>query len=205
MRKFILAATALLCACRSQAEAPTAPTVAGSPRLLIVISVDQFSADLWDEYRPQWTGGFARLASGTVFRNGYQSHAATETCPGHSTLLTGDRPATTGIVANIWTDQSVTRSDKSVYCAEDELASGSSSTAYKVSDKHLRVPTLGDRMKAVSPTSRNVAVSGKDRAAVMMSGHHPDQRWYWDGKQFATDVPVARVPRVVTATNAAVQ
>ena len=48
---------------------------------------------LFDEYRPQFTGGLARLARGTVFHNGYQSHAATETCPGHSTILTGDRPA----------------------------------------------------------------------------------------------------------------
>ena len=71
------------------------------PRLLVVISVDQFSADLFDEYRAQFTGGLARLAGGTVFRNGYQSHAATETCPGHSTLLTGDHPGRKGIISNI--------------------------------------------------------------------------------------------------------
>jgi predicted AlkP superfamily pyrophosphatase or phosphodiesterase len=199
MSRLLLAAAAALFASQTAAQTPTAP------KLMIVISVDQFSADLWDEYRPQFTQGFARLASGTVFHNGYQSHAATETCPGHSTLLTGDRPATTGIVGNIWTDQSVTRSDKSVYCAENELAPGSSSIAYKVSDQHLRVPTLGDRMKAMWPTSRNVAVSGKDRAAVMMSGHHPDQRWYWDGKQYSTDVAGAVTPQAVTRINTAVQ
>lgn len=167
--------------------------------------MDQFSADLWDQYRPQFTGGLARLASGTVFHNGYQSHAATETCPGHSTILTGDRPATTGIVANTWLDQSLSRSDKTVYCAENEQAPGSSSSSYKVSDQHLRVPTLGDRMKAVWPGSRNVAVAGKDRAAVMMSGHHPDQRWYWDGKKFATDLKGVAVPAIIAPTNAAVQ
>ena len=199
MRKFLLAAAAAFFASQSTAQAP-AP-----PKLVVVLSVDQFSADLWDEYRPQFSGGFARLASGTVFHNGYQSHAATETCPGHSTLLTGDRPATTGIIGNTWVNQSLSRSDKSVYCAENELAPGSSSVAYKVSDQHLRVPTLGDRMKAVWPASRNVAVSGKDRAAVMMSGHHPDQRWYWDGKRFATDVTGAVVPQSVVRANAAVQ
>lgn len=199
MRKFLLAAAAALLASQSAAQAP-AP-----PKLVVVISVDQFSADLWDEYRPQFTGGFARFASGTIFHNGYQSHAATETCPGHSTLLTGDRPATTGIIGNIWTNQSLSRSDKSVYCAENELAPGSSSVAYEVSDQHLRVPTLGDRMKAVWPGSRNVAVSGKDRAAVMMSGHHPDQRWYWDGKRYATDVTTAVAPQSVIRANAAIQ
>ena len=31
------------------------------------------SADLFDEYRPHFTGGLARLANGTAFRNGYQA------------------------------------------------------------------------------------------------------------------------------------
>lgn len=199
MRKFMLAAAAAFLATPSTARAPS------PPKLVVVISVDQFSADLWDQYRPQWTGGFARLAGGTVFHNGFESHAATETCPGHSTLLTGDRPATTGIVANTWLDQSLSRSDKMVYCAEDEQAPGTSSIAYKVSAQHLRVPTLGDRMKALWPTSRNVAVSGKDRAAVMMSGHHPDQRWYWDGKRYSTDLARGPAPESVAKINAAVQ
>jgi predicted AlkP superfamily pyrophosphatase or phosphodiesterase len=203
MRLKFLAALAALSA-SATAATPPLPVAPQPPKLLVVISIDQFSADLWDEYRPQFTRGLGRIAMGTVFRNGYQSHAATETCPGHSTLLTGDRPATTGIVANIWVDQSLTRSDKNVYCAEDPLAPGSSSTAYKVSDKHLRVPTLGDRMKAAWPGSRNVAVSGKDRAAVMMSGHRADQRWYWDGKQYVTDLSGVTTPQVVTRANAAI-
>lgn len=41
---------------------------------------------------------------GAVFPRGYQSHAATETCPGHSTILTGGSPARTGIIANHWFD-----------------------------------------------------------------------------------------------------
>ena len=182
---------------------PGPPPPAPPPRLLIVISVDQLSADLFDEYRPLMFGGLGRLSRGTVFRNGYQSHAATETCPGHSTILTGSRPARTGIIANNWVDQSLGRSDKSVYCAEDERAPGSSSSSYTVSPVHLRVPTLGDRMKAVWPASQNVAVAGKDRAAVMMSGHRPDQRWYWDGKRFASDIRVA-IPASVTRANVAV-
>src|SRR5215216_3761254 len=101
MRKLLLAAAAALLASQSAAQAPP------PPKLLVVISVDQFSANLFDEYRPQFTGGLARLASGTVFRNGYQAHAATETCPGHSTILTGSHPSRTGIIANVWIDQRV--------------------------------------------------------------------------------------------------
>ncbi|HEU5285831.1 MAG TPA: alkaline phosphatase family protein, partial [Sphingomicrobium sp.] len=137
------------------------------------------------------------------FRNGYQGHEATETCPGHSTMLTGLRPARTGIIANYWTDQSLTRSDKSVYCAEDPAVPGSSSTAYTVSPVHLKGVTLGERLKASSPASRNVAVGGKDRAAVMMGGRQVDQRWYWDGKRFASDLRAAP-PQSVARANAAV-
>jgi len=202
MQRFVLAAAALLCACKSDAQAPVPPVPAGPPKLLVVISIDQFSANLFDEYRTQFTQGMARLASGTVFRNGFQSHALTETCPGHSTILTGDHPARTGIVGNTWIDQSIGRSDKTVYCAEDESQPGSSSIAYKVSPKHLLVPTLGELMKRKWPASRTVAVSGKDRAAVMMSGQRPDQRWYWTGKQYDTDLAGVAVPAVVTKVNA---
>ena len=200
MRKLIFAAAAAAALLASPAIAQQPPP----PKLLVVISVDQFSANLFDEYRAQFTAGLARLASGTVFDKAFQSHANTETCPGHSTLLTGDHPSRTGIIGNTWVDQSIARADKTVYCAEDESAPGSSSTHYKVSPKHLMAPTLGDLVKARWPQSRNVAVSGKDRAAVMMSGHNADQRWYWNGKQFATDLVGVPVPAVLPKVNAAI-
>ena len=60
------AATLLtLAACAVLLASPSVAQVQAPPKLLVVISVDQFSADLWDEYRPQFTGGFARFASGT--------------------------------------------------------------------------------------------------------------------------------------------
>jgi len=203
MRKLLLAASAALFA-QPLAATPPLPVPPAPTRLLVVIAVDQFSADLFDEYRPHWNGGLARLSSGTVFRNGYQSHAATETCPGHSTLLTGDHPARTGIISNIWIDQKVGRSDVSIYCAEDESVPGTSSIAYKVSPKHLLVPTLGELMKKRWLGSRTVAVAGKDRAAIMMGGHTPDQRWYWTGTRFQTDLAGNPVPAVVPKVNAAV-
>lgn len=196
MRKFLLAAGAAFLGFSATAQ-PAEP-----PKLIVAIAVDQLSADLFDEYRPSFTAGFARLSSGTVFPNGYQSHSVTETCPGHSTILTGDHPAHTGIIGNHWIDQSIARSDKNVYCAEDESVPGTSSIAYKVSPKHLLVPTLGDLIKARWPHSHNVAVSGKDRAAVMMSGHNVDQRWYWTGARFESDLTFVAVPAVVAKVNA---
>lgn len=200
MRSFLLAAAAASAFLSPTAQAQTA----ARPKLVVAISIDQFSADLFDAYRPFFTAGLKRLASGTAFPNGYQSHAATETCPGHSTILTGHHPSATGIIANAWIDQGAARPDKNVYCAEDEKVPGSTFASYTVSPEHLRSGTLGDRLKAVSPANRNVAVAGKDRAAVMMGGRAVDQRWYWDGKTFSTDLKSAAAPQSVAALNAAV-
>ena len=204
--KFVpFAALALLAATPAAAQqaqpAPAAPQT--PPKLLVVISVDQFSADLFAEYRAQFTGGFARLLTGAVFPSGYQSHAATETCPGHSTILSGARPARTGIIANDWTDFAAPREDKTVYCTEDESVPGSTSSKYTVSGKHLKVPTLGEWMKLADPQSRVVSVAGKDRAAVMMGGHKVDELWWWDGKAFVSYAGRA-APAMVTRMNASV-
>lgn len=168
------------------APAPTsAPTSAPAtpPRLILAISVDQFSADLFAQYREHFRHGLARLLTGAVFPSGFQSHAATETCPGHSTLLTGTRPARNGIIANNWYDPARGRE---VYCAEDETDPASSADDPVVSPGHLRAPTLGDLLKRKDPASLNVAVSAKDRAAVMMSGHEADAVYWFKGKGFAT-------------------
>ena len=180
---------ALLSGCASVPESPRSPpghaesaasglASSRAPRLIVAIVVDQFSADLFDEYRSVFTGGLGRIANqGVVFRDGYQSHAATETCPGHSTILTGDDPAHTGIIANTWYQPSGPRGTTPVYCAEDETKGDYSN--YVVSPVHLRVPVLGELLKATSPQSMSVIVAGKDRAAIMMGGHTPDVRWYY--------------------------
>jgi predicted AlkP superfamily pyrophosphatase or phosphodiesterase len=164
----------------AQNSAPPAQKVTATtpaPKLVVMIAVDQFSADLFAEYRGRFTGGLARLASGIVFPSGYQAHGATETCPGHSTILTGNHPAHTGIVANNYFDLSVAREDKRVYCAEDETVAGTTSKSgqYAPSVNHLLVPTLGDLMKARDPKAQVVSVSGKDRSAIMMGGRQADE------------------------------
>ena len=201
----ILLASALL-ALSSAGAAAQAPQ---RPKLIVAIAVDQLSSDLFNEYRARVTGGLKRLSQGVVFARGHQSHAATETCPGHSTILTGARPARTGIIANDWQNPSLPRTDAGgkpnyeVYCAEDEALPGSNSGNYTVSPKHLKVPTLGDRMKVAMPGTRVVAVSGKDRAAVMMGGHNADLEIWWDGKAFTTyKASAVMLPAALPAINA---
>jgi predicted AlkP superfamily pyrophosphatase or phosphodiesterase len=56
-------------------------------------------------------------------------------------------------------------------------------------------------MHRADPRSRVVAVAGKDRAAVMMGGHNPDQRWWWNGTAFVSHAGIA-APAAVSRVNA---
>jgi predicted AlkP superfamily pyrophosphatase or phosphodiesterase len=172
LRSFLLRlVSGLLFVAASPAPAATAPR----PKLIIAISVDQFAASVYERYRTDFSGGLRRLSSGISFPVGYQSHAATETCPGHSTLLTGDHPSHTGVIANSWFDRSA---GTSIYC----VAVAGTGDAFARGPQRLKTTTLGDWLKQRYPTSRVVSLSGKDRAAIMMAGHHPDLvAWWMDG------------------------
>jgi predicted AlkP superfamily pyrophosphatase or phosphodiesterase len=191
------ASLALASSVSAQTAKPSEP-----PRLIVAISVDQLSADLFAQYRRTYTDGLARLQQGAVFPSAFQAHAATETCPGHATLLTGVHPARSGIIANNWFQPSIGRADKKIYCAEDSNDPASTSGNPIVSASHLRVPTLGDRLKVANPASRNVAVSAKDRSVIMMGGHTIDAAYWWKGGAF-TSFPGTKTAPAVVAVNAA--
>lgn len=201
LRKVAAALLLVPCAIPAIAQPGAAPAPqsapATPPKLIVAISVDQFSGDLFNEYRPYFEAGLKRLAAdGIAFPRGYQSHAATETCPGHSTILTGSRPSRTGIIANTWFDLKTGREDKAVYCAEDESQPETSSGDYVASPIHLRVPTLGGRMKAANPATRVVSVAGKDRAAIMMGGPTADQVWWLSPKGYVSYKGVPTPPLI---------
>jgi len=190
----LLTSGALACAALAFGASASAQTVAQvvakpDPKLVVVISVDQFSANLFAQHRAEFSGGLGMMArEGIVYPNGYQSHAMTETCPGHSTLLTGKHPNKTGISANDWYDR---ETGKQVYClGDDQSPLANDPKGRAVSPKNLVATTYGDWLKAVSPTSRVFGVSGKDRGAITMSGHHADGAyWYVPGFGFTTFVP----------------
>jgi predicted AlkP superfamily pyrophosphatase or phosphodiesterase len=189
------ASLALASSVSAQSAKPAEP-----PRLIVAISVDQLSADLFAQYRRTYTDGLARLQQGAVFPSAFQAHAATETCPGHATLLTGVHPARSGIIANNWFQPGIGRADKKIYCAEDSNDPASTSSNPVVSASHLRVPTLGDRLKVANPASRNVAVSAKDRAVIMMGGHTIDAAYWWKGGAFTSFAGTTLAPAAL-ATN----
>ncbi len=164
---------------------------AEAPKLVVAIAVDQLGADLFEQWRGRFSGGLRRLSDGVAYTSGFQTHAATETCPGHSTLLTGKRPNKTGIVGNNVRDP---RTGESVYCLLDRsvrltLTENAKPPVPKVSPANMSASTLGEWMKAADPRSRVVAISSKDRGAIVMAGHNPDGVfWMADGKGFTTYV-----------------
>lgn len=173
----------------------TVPQAAQRPSLIVTLVVDQFSADLFNQYRHRFTRGLATLArDGLVYANGYQQHAMTETCPGHATILTGVNPSTAGIPANDWIDRAT---GEEVYCLaapQNALAHGRNTDNGPVGPDQMRVTTLGDWVKAASPESRVYAVSGKDRGAITLNGHQGDGAfWYSVGFGFTTYVEPGQV------------
>ena len=165
-------------------------TEAAAPSLIVTVVIDQFSANLFNQYRGRYTGGLRRLADqGLVSINGYQTHGLTETCPGHSTILTGRHPTGTGLPANDWIDPAT---GQEVYCLaapENTLAHGRITDNGPVGPGQLQATTVPDWLKSVSPQSRVFAVSGKDRGAINLNGHKGDGAyWFTDGFGLTTYV-----------------
>ncbi|WP_306524100.1 alkaline phosphatase family protein [Dokdonella sp.] len=150
------------------------------PRLVVVISIDQCSAELIQTYGPELTGGLHRLLTdGVQFTEAYQDHGITETGPGHSVLLSGRFPAHTGIVENQWLDRA---SGKLIYCVADEAAKPlDGDRVHAASNARFLGDTLGDWLQAQVPGARAFSISGKDRAAILMAGRRPSGVFWFTG------------------------
>lgn len=154
-----------------------AEDAAEKPRLAVVISVDQLRPDVLRRYAKEYRGGLKRLLAGGLHFRGELVHAATQTGPGHSTMLTGCNPARTGIVANSWINRETLRS---VYCVNDDASPVFLVKNKGRSPKQMLTTALGDWMHDANPKAKVYAVSGKDRAAITMGGKHPDGAYWFD-------------------------
>lgn len=149
------------------------------PRLVVILSVDQLSADLVGRYQPQWSWGFKTLfKEGVVFSEAYQSHASTETAPGHATILSGRYPSHTGIVSNTWFGPGFKRIDST----EDDNASVLLAPAGRkgASNGWFSGTSLGDWLIRQDPHSRVVAIAGKDRSSIFMAGSSTSHVYWFE-------------------------
>jgi predicted AlkP superfamily pyrophosphatase or phosphodiesterase len=170
-----------------------APRAADVPRLVVVVSIDQFPYEYLERmrsgFRPE--GIFLWMCeTGADFTNCHHGHAFTKTAPGHSVQLTGAFPHTNGIINNDWFDPAVTWGKKpgEMYCVADpavQIVGGVTEDVGR-SPKNLLVDTLGDVLKLTRPGSRVFGLSLKDRAAILMSGHAADGAYWLEGGKWVT-------------------
>ena len=187
------------------ATAPTSPGAGGAAlqqavphgaadraSLVVLIAIDQFSADYLTRFGAQMNGGIARLMqSGAWFTNAHHDHAITETAPGHATLLAGRFPRSTGIMMN------------SIGVEDDAapLIAGGYGTG--ASPRRFQGTTLADWMRSADSKTRTLSVSMKDRAAILPNGKAPsDVYWYSPDGRFVTSTYYRKsLPDWVTAFN----
>jgi predicted AlkP superfamily pyrophosphatase or phosphodiesterase len=153
------------------------------PKLVVMIVVDQMRADYVDKFRGQWSGGLKRLVNeGAWIRTAAYTYAATETCPGHSTISTGAFPMHHGMVANAWWDRD---EQKMVTCTSDpkltNIAYAGGTTKGGDSAWRMLLPAYAEELKFQSEgATRVVTFSLKARAALTMAGHKADATTWFD-------------------------
>ena len=123
--------------------------------------------------------------SGAVFSNAKYRHAANETGPGHSALMTGSDPLHSGIVANDWWDPYLGRI---VNVIDDPVQTPLGGSGRASSPANLLTFTVGDVMKSRNPRTRVVGVGMKDRSAILMAGRRGDAAYWFEnaGGHFIT-------------------
>lgn len=173
--------------------------------LVLLIVVDQLRGDmLWRSADKFAEGGFLYLLeNGAVFRNAHYRHAATTTCSGHATIVTGGNPPEHGMPGNYWR---VRGSGARNYCVQDrdhKLLGEPTAQHAGTSPRNLAASTISDELvRASGGKSRAFAVSAKDRGAIIPAGKLGKAFWFSDGTgRFVTssyyygDAPPAWVRR----------
>jgi hypothetical protein len=165
-------------ACAAALASAAIPAAASSndatpPKLLLVMVIDGLPFEQLQRYRGQFApdGGLRRLLEqGSYFTNAHQAHGVTVTAVGHSAVLSGAYPYRHGIIGNNWIDAG----GRLVYCTEDanyKYIGEETGEHDGTSPVKLRVDTLGDQLRYASGNrSKVVAVSGKDRGAILLAG-----------------------------------
>jgi hypothetical protein len=199
--------TALACAAAvllSTAAAP-APQPKTTPRLVVILVVDQMRADYLDWYGGNLTAGLNRLVrEGAVFRDAAYPYLNTITCAGHSTIGTGAFPYRHGMILNNWYDR---QTGKTPYCTDDpamtEISYNGLSSVQGDSAAKLLVPAIGEQI--MGRGGRSVAMSLKPRSAVTLTGRNAtavvwfDDRGGWTTSTAFTQTPVPFLQDFVAA------
>ncbi len=178
------------------------------PRLVVFIAIDGLPQRHIEQNRTLFApDGFNRfLLHGTQFTQAYYRHAHTVTGAGHATMLTGAYPQRSGIIGNEWIDPVTGRE---VYCTEDRehryLDESPTPADAGTSPKNLLAETVGDVLRGRFPAAKVLAISGKDRGAILPAGHKGTAYMYRSesGRFTSSTYYMQAHPAWVSAFNAA--
>ena len=204
-RSALVLLASALAACAGVPAAPTAR--AAKPKLVVLFVIDGLPQRQVAAYRDQLApDGFARfLERGASFDHANYPYSFTVTAAGHATVLSGAYPHRTGIIGNEWLD---IPSGHPMYCTGDPAATyigHKTGPMDGTSPRNLKVETLGDVLRRLEPRSKVIAVSGKDRGAILPAGKTGTAYMYMSSSgQFAsTTYYMQQHPAWVNAFNAA--
>ena len=181
-RTLALCLVLLLASCAAVANPPR-------PKLVVLFVIDGLPQRQVTAYRDELApDGFARfLDRGTWFQQAHYGYAFTVTAAGHATVLSGAYPHRSGIIGNEWLDMAT---GAAMYCTSDPSATyiGHKTAALDgTSPRNLKVETIGDVLRRVEPRSKVIAISGKDRGAILPAGHSGTAYMYMsESGQFAS-------------------
>jgi predicted AlkP superfamily pyrophosphatase or phosphodiesterase len=192
-RKLVTLATSSLVVCLLLA--PLAPVAAAQrqprpaagalprPKLVVILMVDQFRYDFLERFYDLFgNDGFRRLMSGALFTNANYDYVPTVTAAGHAAVHTGSVPAMNGVNGNIIIDPETGKSTAFVFDATAHPVNnqGVDEKAASASPHNMNGSTIGDQMRLSNNfQSKVIALSQKDRAAILPGGHKPNGAlWY---------------------------
>jgi len=207
--RFAACLSAILVLAGCAAAEPAGTSAAGPPappRLVVLLVADGLPQRQVTGYRDQLSpDGLNRfLERGAWFSEAHYGQAATVTAPGHAVLLTGAYPHRTGIVDNEWRDPATGERE---YCTADASHGwiGHRSTRMSgTSPKNLLAESLGDVLRRADARSKVVAISGKDRGAILPAGRSGTAYMFMNqsGQFASTTYYMASHPAWVEAFNA---
>jgi predicted AlkP superfamily pyrophosphatase or phosphodiesterase len=190
----------------------TAAAAAARPKLVVIIMVDQFRYDFLERFADLFgNDGFKRLMSGAFFTNANYDYVPTVTAAGHAAVHTGSVPAMNGVNANSIVDPETGKSVAFVADPTTHVVTGEgvNMKAASASPRNMLGTTIGDQLRLSNNLqSKVIAMSQKDRAAILPGGHKPNGAFWYNaasGSFISSDYYYKELPAWVKTFNQTVR
>lgn len=152
-----------------------------TPKLIVIITVDQFRADYLERYDPAFRGGLRRLRDeGWRYDRAIVDHAPTLSWPGHTTIATGSHPKTHGIATDAFIADGMRRQ---MMLQDNEEQILGFPRSLSLSSRNIRVTGIADWVRAADSNARTVALGTGPGLALCYGGKPQSDRTlnhvYW--------------------------